>query len=198
MTTVTPASGRASGDDYRRLELRAHSLLADVPLHDVWTTELPRGSGERTVADVRRLISLEGSARGSLAVRTLFGLRALLGRLFGWDAEPEGAAAASYRNRLSAEDRERSLVEPGTPDGPFRTLYVSRTEAIGEIHNRTVHAFSVMALVDEGSRYRFWLGIHVLPTGRLTAWYMRLIDPFRHHIVYPALLRHLRARWGRS
>jgi hypothetical protein len=34
--------------------------------------------------------------------------------------------------------------------------------------------------------------------GRITAWYMRLIDPFRRVVIYPAVLRHIRAVWSRG
>ena len=73
---------------------------------------------------------------------------------------------------------------------------MSTREAISEIQNATVHAFSVLALV-ERSDYRLYWGIYVLPVGRITAWYMRLIDPFRRVFIYPALLRYLRVAWSR-
>ena len=89
-------------------------------------------------------------------------------------------------------------MAPGTLDGPFRVLFVSPREAISEIQNATVHAFSVLALVERSSDYRLYWGIYVLPVGRFTAWYMRLIDPFRRIIIYPALLRYIGAAWSRG
>jgi hypothetical protein len=88
-------------------------------------------------------------------------------------------------------------VAPGTREGPFRVLFVSPREAISEIQNATVHGFSVFALVEDSSGYRLYWAIYVLPVGRITSWYMRLIDPFRRVIIYPAMLRRIRAVWAR-
>jgi hypothetical protein len=189
---------RVTPEEYERIELRAHSLLADVPLHDVWAVDLPGGGPGRTIVDLRALLSVEGLADASFSVKFLFGLRAWLGRVFGWDHEPLQASRESFLRRLSAADRECSLVVPGTPEGGFRVLFVSPREAISEIQNSTVHAFSVFALAESSSGYRLYWGIHVRPVGRITSWYMGLIDPFRRIIIYPAVLRHIRAAWARG
>ncbi len=34
--------------------------------------------------------------------------------------------------------------------------------------------------------------------GRITGWYMRLIDPFRRFIIYPSALRYIRNAWARE
>ena len=189
---------RVTADEFERIELRAHSLLADVPLHDVWMVELSGGGPGRTLVDLRALLAVENLADSNAAVRFLFGLRARLGRIFGWDREPPQESRESFLQRLSAADRERSLVAPGTPKGAFRVLFVSPRESISEIRNSTVHAFSVFALVERSTGYRLYWGIYVRPLGRITSWYMRLIDPFRRVIIYPAVLRHIRAAWARG
>jgi hypothetical protein len=131
-------------------------------------------------------------------VSFLFALRVGLGRVFDWDRESPKAFEESFLNRLSADDKESSLVTPGTREGPFRVLFVSRQEAISEIRNVTVHGFSVFALLRRSSGYRLYWAIYVQPVGRITAWYMRLIDPFRRFIIYPAVLRHIRAIWSHA
>ena len=183
--------------EYERLDLRAHSLLADVPLHDVWLVELSGGGPGVTILDIRELLSIEKFSSGSPAVRLLFRLRNRLGRLFGWDREPSTAPRESFLERLSPIDRESSLVVPGTLEGAFRVLFVSPREAISEIHNSTVHAFSVFALAERSSGYRLYWAIYVRPVGRITFWYMRLIDPFRRFIIYPAIMRYIHAAWAR-
>jgi hypothetical protein len=147
---------------------------------------------------VLALLSLERLGRANGAVRFLFALRALLGRVFGWDRDPPQASRESYLHRLTEHDRASSLVAPGTQDGPFRILFVSQREAISELRNATVHAFSVLALAQRPGGHRLYWAIHVKPVGRITAWYMRLIDPFRRWIVYPAVLRQVRAAWARG
>ena len=188
---------RVTSEEYEGIDLRAHSLLEDVPLHDVWRVELPGGGPGRTIEDIRGLVSMEKLRSANAAVGFLFGLRGWLGRIFGWDREPPQASAESFLHRLSVADRQRSLITPGTLDGSFRILFVSPQEAISEIQNATVHAFSVYALLESSSGYRLYWGIYVRPAGRTTSFYMRLIDPFRRVIIYPAILRYIRSAWAR-
>lgn len=187
---------RVTQEEFERVDLRAHSLLADVPLHDVWAVDLRGGGPGRTIVDLRLLLAAKPLTAASRAVRLLFGLRTRFGRAFGWDREPPRASEESFLHRLSTADRRASLVAPGTVEGPFRVLFVSPREAISEIQNSTVHAFSVFALQERSPDYRLYWGIYVRPVGRITAWYMRLIDPFRRVIIYPALLRYIRAAWS--
>ncbi len=184
--------------EYERLDLRVHTLLAGVPLHDVWAVDLPGGGSGRTVADLRALVSLESLTRANPAARFLFALRRWLGRAFGWDRQPQDASEASFLARLGEADRERSLVPPGTPEGPFRILYVFPREGVSEIHNATVHAFSVFALDERPGGYRLYWAIYVQPVGGVTSWQMRVIDPFRRFVIYPAALRYIRRAWARA
>ena len=184
--------------EYEGLDLRAHSLLAGVPVHDIWAVDLPGGGAGRTIADLRALLSMEKITSANLAVRVLFRLRAWLGRAFRWDREPARASRTSFLERLSAADRESSLVAPGTPEGPFRVLFVSPTESVSEVLNATVHAFSVFVLLERAPGYRLYWAIYVQPVGRITSWYMRLIDPFRRLVIYPSVLRYVRAAWARG
>ncbi len=189
---------RSTESEFARLDLRAHSLLADVPVHDVWTAELTGGGPGRNVLDLQSLLSLESFATANPAVRFLFWLRNVLGDLAGWDATPAHANEESFLHRLSAAERAASLIAPGTPQGPFYVLYVSEREAISEIRNATVHAFSVFTLQKSADNYRLYWAIYVRPVGRITAWYMRLIDPFRRLIIYPAILKRLRTTWAQQ
>ncbi len=61
-----------------------------------------------------------------------------------------------------------------------------------------MHAFSVFALTEHAVGYRLYWAIYVQPVGRMTRWYMRLIDPFRRLVIYPAVLRYIRASWARG
>ena len=185
----------ADASVYRRLALRAHVLLADVPLHDVWQLDLP-GSGEpAAIAEVRALMSIESLTNINSVVSGLFRFRSFLGRVFDWDSEGRTPGAESFLSRLPEEDRKQSLVEPGSADGPFTVLYVHPAEAVSEIRNATVHAFSVLALESISTGHRLHWAIYVAPVGRFTALYMAVIDPFRRWIVYPAVLRHVHRTW---
>ena len=186
---------RAEPSEFLRLELRCHSVLADVRLHDVWKITLLGGGPDRTMSDIRALASLRGSSP-NLAVRGLFAFRRALGRRVGWDQQRDDWSAASYIHRLSDEDRERSAIAPGTREGAFRTLYLFPNEALAEVRNATVHAFLASALLARNGGYVLYWAIYVKPVGSLTPLYMTIIDPFRRFVVYPALIRQTQAAWS--
>ena len=189
---------RTTPEEFQGIPLRAHSLLAGVPLHDVWSVDLPRDRRGRTILDLRALLARKSLRNANAAVRFLLALRFGLGRVFGWDRVLPEAREESFLHRLSPADREASLVTPGTREGSFQVLFVSHREAITEIRNATVHGFSVFALLEGPTDYRLYWAIYVRPVGRTTAWYMRLIDPFRRIIIYPAVLRHIKAVWSQA
>jgi len=177
--------------EYLSKNLRAHEILKDVPIHDVWSLELPAGGEGRTVMDIRALTK---TGKTSPPVRFLFSLRFLLGRLWGWDKK-EVTEEGLFINLLTIQDRERSEVPSGSMDGPFTVLYVFPNEAVSEIRNATVHAALVWLLIPRQNGYRMLWAIYVKPVGRLTGIYMTLIDPFRRWIVYPSLLKRLHHSW---
>jgi hypothetical protein len=186
---------RLPPERFRELDLEVHSFLADVPLHDVTAIDLPGGGPERQLTDVRALLSRGVVESSGGWVKFLFALRTGVGRLLGWDRETYSHPEESYLPRLTTQQRERSLVAPGTADGPFRILYLFPREALSEIRNATVHAFSCMALEPTDGGQRLYWGIYVKPVSRFTSVYMALIEPFRRFIVYPTILRRLRNAW---
>ena len=191
---MTFAATRVPPERFRELDLEVHSLLADVPLHDVTAIDLPGGGPDREISDIRSLLARGADQAGS-ATRFLFALRIGMGRLLGWDREVHAGPETSYVRKMTEDQKTRSVVPPGTADGPFRVLYVYRREALSEIRNATVHAFSCMALAPVDGGYRLYWGIYVQPVSRFTPIYMGLIEPFRRWIVYPAILRRLRRAW---
>jgi hypothetical protein len=77
-------------------------------------------------------------------------------------------------------------------------MYRFENEQLLELSNRAAHAAALSALVDTARAYRFYFAVYVRSVGRLTPVYMALIDPFRKLIVYPSLLRSVRATWSRA
>lgn len=186
---------RISAKEFQALDLEVHSFLVGVSLHDVSAIDLPGGGPDRTVSDVRALLSPENMVKSNILVRVLFSLRSLLGQVFGWDRTAHTHAEESYAQHLTDSQRVRSLVDPGTFEGHFQLLYVFPREVLSEVRNATVHAFSCMALCRTTSGYRLYWAIYVRNVSRLTPVYMALIEPFRRFIVYPSILRQLRAAW---
>jgi hypothetical protein len=184
--------------EFYALPLRVHTFLADVPLHDVWAVDLPRHRDGVTLSEFLRRASQGGINRLSPMARVLIGLRLFLGRIFGLEAEPKEASTASFGSRLTPEDRARSLVVSGTQEGMFRIVYRFENEQLLEIHNRTVHGAALSALAERADSYRFHFAVYVRQRTWITPFYMGLIDPFRKWIIYPAMLKTIRATWDRS
>jgi hypothetical protein len=185
---------RIARKEFERLPLRVHSFLTGVPLHDVWAVDLPaRRCGITLVEFVRRAGNL--FREPPPVVRALLSVRFFVGGLFGWDQAAPGAASETFAQRLTDEDRARSLEQAGTPDGLFRIVYRFENEQLAEIINRTVHAGALSALVEGAAGYRFYFAVYVREVNHLTPLYMAAIDPFRKTIVYPELMRSVAAQW---
>jgi hypothetical protein len=182
----------SSPAEYLNLRLRAHELLQDVRLYDVSMVDLPNGGDGRSLADLR---AVDAAAPRSRIATILFGVRRLLGRVFGWDQariRPEESILA----RLPERDRSESEVVPGTRDGAFVVVYRFPNEALNEVVNRTVHGYVSTALVRTATGYRLYLAVYVRPVSWLTRPYLMAIEPFRR-VLYPAMFRRIRRAWVR-
>ena len=188
-----------SESEFEQLPLRAHNFLTGVPLHDVWAVDLPSPRIGITLDEFLRIAS-ERIYTPTLVARALLDLRLLIGRLFGWDHPRRSAQAAStFADRLTHADRARSITPAGVregPDGLFRVVYRFENEKLVELINQTVHAAALSALVETANSYRFYFAVYVRSVGWWTPLYMAAIDPFRKLIVYPSLLRSVRANWN--
>ena len=187
-------SGRLPDSEYRARPWRIHEIAPDFVLEDVW--ELPwRGAADDFPHLVEMIVASDPAERSPAPVRLLWALRWWLGRALGWDGEASGTGArvASLRDRLP----------PGLPAGPrfaalpFETLYLLDDEFAAEIANRTMHGVLHLGRVPDGEEgFRAQMAVLVKPNGLLGRAYMAAIRPFRHLIVYPAMMREGERRWG--
>jgi hypothetical protein len=186
-----------STQEFERVPLRVHDFLAGVPLHDVWAVDLPRTRSGITLDEFLRTASSCLLTPPPL-VRALLNIRLFVGRLLGWDREPAAAVWESFATRMTTSDRSKSLAPAGTREGLFRVVYRFENEQLLELINRTAHAAALSALVETANAYRFYFGVYVSSVSLFTPVYMALIDPFRKLVVYPSLLRTVRARWNKN
>jgi Protein of unknown function (DUF2867) len=175
---------------------RIHELTRDFRLEDVWALPTPGGSD-----DFRRLV--EGIASGdpsrssSRVARALFALRWKIGELLGWDSPDAGLGSRvpTLRDRLPADLRE-APSGPGFDALPFTSLYLLEDEWAAEIANRTMHGVMHVGWVPDGTGgYRAQFAVLVKPNGLLGTAYMAAIRPFRHLVVYPAMMREIGQGW---
>jgi hypothetical protein len=186
-----------STQEFEQLPLRVHDLLAGVRLHDVWAIDLPHTRSGITLEEFSGMASAP-LCKLPPVVRALLNIRLFVGRLLSWDREPASTACETFATRLTTADRSESLVPAGTREGLFRVVYCFENEQLLELINRTAHAAALSALIETPNAYRFYFAVYVRNVGRFTPVYMALIDPFRKLIVYPSLLRSVRAKWNRA
>jgi hypothetical protein len=177
---------------------RIHELTGDFRLLDVWALPSPGGPD-----DFPRLVELisssdtEGSP--SRVARALWAIRWKLGEVFGWDEVKEDDLPSDWqmlRDRLPADLRE-APTGPKFDTLPFESVYLLDDEWAAEIANKTVHGVLHISWVPDGrGRYRGQMAIYVKPNGLFGNAYLAAIQPFRHLVVYPPMMRELERRWS--
>ena len=175
---------------------RIHEVTPDFRLEDVWA--LPGGGGPDDFPRLVQLIaSLDPSKSSSRAARALWAFRWKLGELLGWDDADAGLGSrvATLRDRLPA-DLRAAPSGPSFEALPFNSLYLLEDEWAAEAANRTMHGvIHVGRVPDESGGFRAQMAVLVKPNGLLGNAYMAAIRPFRHLIVYPAILREGALEW---
>jgi hypothetical protein len=169
---------------------RIHELTRDFRLEDVWALPTPGGPNDLPRL-VRQIAAGDPSRSSSRAARTLFAIRWKVGAVLGWD----GPTVPVLRDRLPADLRNG----PSGPDFaalPFTPLYLTGDEWAAEVANRTMRGVMHIGWVPDGAGgHRGEMAVYVKPNGLAGTAYMAAIAPFRHRIVYPAMLREMGRRW---
>lgn len=190
---------RVPNREHESCPWRVREIAPDFELLDVWALPAHGGADDfGTLLDV--VATLDPAHIESRATRVLFRARHHLGRWFGWDDDGgelpvPGATETTLRDRLPDDLRGTAT---GLDLGPseFSPLYRTDAECAAEISNRTVHGLVHLAWAHQGDgRYQGRMAVYVRPRGALGRGYLALIAPFRHLVVYPALLRAIGRAW---
>ncbi|HEY4810424.1 MAG TPA: DUF2867 domain-containing protein [Solirubrobacteraceae bacterium] len=173
---------------------RIHEITTDFQLEDVWALPV-RGEQNEFPTLVQGLAAGDPSQISWLA-RTLWAIRWKLGELLGWDEAETGLGerVPTLRHRLP-----KDLLDTPGPDFdalPFTPLYLTDDEFAAEIANHTMHGLMHVGWVADGTGgWRGQMAVLVKPNGLLGTVYMASIRPFRHLIVYPAMMRQIERDW---
>ena len=179
-----------------------NGVVHDFELLDVWALPV-HGGAEDFQTLLELMTSFDPANAESLAARIVWRVRELLGGWLGLDRSDDAAGAfpipgtneASLSDRLPAHLRG-TAGDLDSDSVPFVPLYRTDVEFAAELGNKTVHGVIHLAWVDHGDgRYRGQMAIFVKPRGLLGKGYMALIQPFRHWVVYPALMRQIARAW---
>jgi hypothetical protein len=186
---------------------RIHELAPDFTVEDVWA--LPAFGGADDFEALLDLMTASDPAHSSsVPTRLLWRARDSLGRAFrlGGVSAPDDAPGRLPIPETDEYSLATRLPEDlqGTATGvrfaalPFTPLYRTDTEFAAELSNPTVHGVLHLGWVERGrGRCQGQMAVLVKPRGRLGKLYMTSIAPFRHLIVYPALLRQIDRGWRR-
>ncbi|MEM9176004.1 MAG: DUF2867 domain-containing protein [Myxococcota bacterium] len=194
---------RRPNDDHLAEPFRVHELASDFELLDVWRYPIVAPADvsldtflEFMTASQRALVTGSGPAA------LLFRLRGFLGQVFGWDRDPgpprgPSPDPESIRARLPLEEQAVDAAEGLPIEGEigFEAIYRSERESLGEIRNTTVHALMHIGRVDVEGGWSPQMAVYVKPRGGFGRLYMAAIGPFRHAIVYPAMMRAAAKGW---
>lgn len=190
---------------------RIREIAPDFTLEDVWA--LPVNGGAE---DFQTLIELMSSGDPadweSIPTRVLWRVRDRLGSWFGLGriSAPIDRGGDDAAGKLPIPGTNETSLAERLPDDlrntaadvhfdftPFAPLYRTDVEFAAEVSNQTVHGVMHLAWVDQGGgRYQGQMAVYVKPRGRFGKGYMALIKPFRHRIVYPALMRQMERAWN--
>lgn len=180
-----------------------NDVARDFRLLDVWALPVEGGPDDFSTF-VEGVVSFDPTDLDSTIARLLFAVRLRLGDLLGWDDSSvrrpiPGCTETSLVERLPRELRDTATgAEPSVvlAQAGFSPLYRTDDEWAAEVSNATVHGVLHFAWVDRGDgRHRGQMAIYVKPRGIAGELYMKLIEPFRQLVVYPALLRRIGRAW---
>ncbi len=176
-------------------------IVPDFELLDVW--RLPaKGEREEFGELVELVTSMNPQRSASRAARALFALRFRMGALLGWDDEAKrlpipGCVETTLSDRVPVELRDTTTPPIAVSAATFVPIYRTDEEWAAEISNGTVHAVLQLGWVaGHDGVYEGQMAVYVKPRGRLGKAYMALIAPFRHLIVYPAMMRQIGRAWA--
>lgn len=202
MRKLTAPTEQISGrllptSEFRDRPWRIHQIAADFDVLDVWQLPTPGGPD-----DLGRLAELfaTGSTEtdNSPIVRAVWSVRWALGKLLNWDAPQHGVGirVPSLSARLPA-DMTDAPIGPDFARLPFTSLYLLNDEFAAELANATCHGVLHLGWVEtEPGCYTGQLTVLSKPNGTTGRLYMAGIQPFRHTLVYPALLRKIAHSWA--
>ncbi len=201
---------RVPNSEHESRPWRIREITPDFVLEDVWALPTP-GSAEDFPALLELMASSDPANSSSLPTRVLWRVRDRLGRLFdlGGISTPTGSGPDGAAGNLPIPGTSETSLAERLPDDlrdtaadvdfgslPFVPLYRTDDEFAAELSNRTVHAVMHLAWIEDGEdRYRGQMAVYVKPRGAFGKGYMALIKPFRHWIVYPALLKQTERTW---
>jgi hypothetical protein len=192
---------------------KVHKIAKDFKLLDVWEFPILADNSKnqdlslflKVVQNRQKYDLKNGVSFRLLMAGVLVVLRNFMSKIFSIDKDVNtlpipGCKETSLRERLSREDQKENLAEPeikgDEKERGFRAVYLYENECLWELSNNTVHALMHFGWVHKYDDYfTAQLAVYAKTRGWLGRVYMKLIMPFRRHIIYPAMMDYVKAKW---
>ncbi len=189
---------------------KVNKIAEDFILWDVWDIPISADNSKTQNFQAFYRIAMEtfGKIQKNKSLANfLFALRNWLGKIFPLDKNINtlpvpGCLETSVRSRLKSKDLGKSkkgnAIKLNSSGLEFRPVYLYKDESLHELSNDTVHALIHVGWIKKmDTAYNATLAIYVKPRGLYGKIYLKLIEPFRRYIVYPAMMKAIMARWGK-
>ncbi len=187
---------------------KVNEIANDFILWDVWEIPIQASNSKTETFQSFYDIAFETFIKienNKTLVGLLFTIRYWLGRVFPLDKNINtlpipGCHETSVMSRLNSHDLKKSkigkFIRASNSDLEFRPVYLFENESLHELSNDTVHGLIHLGWIKKDDNYyTATLAIYVKPRGIYGRAYLKLIEPFRHHIVYPAMMKTMKAQW---
>lgn len=187
---------------------KVNEIANDFILWDVW--EIPIAANNSKTENFQSFygITLETFKKiqsTTTLVSILFTLRFWIDKIFPLDRNINnlpipGCKETSVKTRLNSEDLKKSkagkVIKGDDSSLEFRPVYLFDDESLHELSNDTVHGLIHVGWIKKNdNNYTATMAIYVIPRGIYGKVYLKLIEPFRRHIVYPGMMKAIKEQW---
>lgn len=188
---------------------RVDEIAGDFHLWDVWQFPIEANNSDKENFQTFQkilFISLESLAKKVPLTGFLFSLRHIIAKIIPLDKNINslpipGCSEISLKSRLTGDDIKKSKEGKPIKDKDFGleilNVYLFENEALYELSNDTVHGLLHLGWYQKSNKlFSSTLAIYVKPRGILGKYYLKLIEPFRHYLVYPVLMKSAKKHWN--
>lgn len=192
---------RVPNEAHLKNDWLVQKLAPDFELLDVWEYPICFKTDEGDTLYKFRKHAIEPTLKNAFnfsITGALFSFRAIIGKIFRLDNDVNKLPIPDCEEISLAErmnEAEKSLhssklnIDIRTDNFfDFRTVYSLENETVNEISNATEHTLMHYAWVrSENNCYKVQMATYIKHRNRIGSFYIKLISPFRHWIVYPYL-----------
>ncbi len=187
---------------------KVNEIANDFVLWDVW--EIPIVANNSKTENFQSFYGIALETFNKIQAKTtlvsiLFTIRFWIDKIFPLDRNINtlpipGCQETTVKSRLNRQYLEKSkagkVLKDNNTDLEFRPVYLFEDESLHELSNDTVHGLIHVGWIKKNdNQYTATLAIYVIPRGIYGKVYLKLIEPFRRHIVYPGLMKAIKEQW---